>query len=80
VAFPFLADEKYLAFTKTEASGISLWVVDMSTYQAKKLTDPIVNQVFGNSVAWLPDNSILIKAVNPARGSMPKRQPHLPAL
>ena len=70
--FSLSRDEKYLAFTQTESNGISLWVVDMTTYQAKKLTDPIVNQVFGNSVAWLPDNSILIKAVNPARGSMPK--------
>lgn len=70
--FSLSADEKYLAFTNTEASGISLWVVDMSTYHAKKLTDPIVNQVFGNSVAWLPDNSIVIKAVNPNRGSVPK--------
>ena len=70
--FSLSADEKYLAFTHTESTGISLWVVDMANYQAKKLTDPIVNQVFGNSVAWLPDNSIVIKAINPARGSMPK--------
>ena len=65
-------DEKFLAFTQTESNGISLWVVDMTTYEAKKLTDPILNQVFGNSVAWLPDNSIIIKAVNPSRGAMPK--------
>ena len=65
-------DEKFLAFTQTESNGISLWVVDMTTYEAKKLTDPILNQVFGNSVGWLPDNSIIIKAVNPSRGAMPK--------
>lgn len=70
--FSLSHDEKHLAFTNTESTGISLWVVDMATYEAKKLTDPIVNQVFGNSVAWLSDNSILIKAVNPTRGQMPK--------
>jgi dipeptidyl aminopeptidase/acylaminoacyl peptidase len=70
--FSLSLDEKYLAFTQTESNGISLWVVDMATYEAKKLTEPILNQVFGNSVAWLPDNTIVIKAVNPARGSMPK--------
>jgi dipeptidyl aminopeptidase/acylaminoacyl peptidase len=70
--FSLSLDEKYLAFTQTESNGISLWVVDMTTYQAKKLTYPILNQVFGNSVAWLPDNSIIIKAVNPSRGAMPK--------
>lgn len=70
--FSLSLDEKYLAFTQTESNGISLWVVDMATLEAKKLTEPILNQVFGNSVAWLPDNSIVIKAVNPSRGAMPK--------
>ncbi|WP_370539283.1 alpha/beta hydrolase family protein [Algoriphagus sp. AK58] len=70
--FSLSLDEKYLAFTQTESNGVSLWVVDMLSYEAKKITEPILNQVFGNSVAWLPDNSIVIKAVNPARGAMPK--------
>ncbi|GAA0877562.1 S9 family peptidase [Algoriphagus jejuensis] len=71
-SFSFSQDEKFLAFTQTEATGISLWVVDLSTFEAKKLTEPIVNQVFGNAVAWLPDNTLLIKAVNPSRGEIPK--------
>ncbi|MEY3952677.1 MAG: hypothetical protein RL320_1479, partial [Pseudomonadota bacterium] len=67
----FSMDERYLAFTQTEAKGISLWVVDLSTYTAKAVTGPILNQVLGNSMAWLADNSLLIKAVNPARGKVP---------
>ena len=70
--FSFSRDEKFLAFTQTEATGISLWVIDLSNYQAKRLTSPIVNQVFGNSFTWMPDNTLLIKAVNPSRGGMPK--------
>ena len=69
--FTFSMDERYLAFTQTEAKGISLWVVDLSTYSAKAVTGPILNQVLGNSMAWLADNSLLIKAVNPARGKVP---------
>jgi len=69
--FTFSMDERYLAFTQTEAKGISLWVVDLSTYTAKAVTGPILNQVLGNSLAWLADNSLLIKAVNPARGKVP---------
>jgi dipeptidyl aminopeptidase/acylaminoacyl peptidase len=69
--FTFSLDERYLAFTHTEAKGISLWVVDLSTHTAKALTGPILNQVLGNSMAWLADNSLLIKAVNPARGKVP---------
>lgn len=69
--FTFSIDERYLAFTQTEAKGISLWVVDLSTYTAKAVTGPILNQILGNSMAWLADNSLLIKAVNPARGKVP---------
>jgi dipeptidyl aminopeptidase/acylaminoacyl peptidase len=69
--FTLSMDERYLAFTQTEAKGISLWVVDLSTYTAKAVTGPILNQVLGNSMAWLADNSLLIKAVNPARGKVP---------
>lgn len=65
-------DEKYLAFTNTEVNGISLWVVDMSNFEAKKLTDAILNDVYGNVMTWTPDNQILVKAVNPSRGSIPK--------
>nr|WP_111668737.1 prolyl oligopeptidase family serine peptidase [Algoriphagus litoralis] len=70
--FSLSRDEKFLAFTQTESTGSSLWVVDMETLEAKKITEPILNQVFGNAVSWMPDNSILIKAVNPKRGQMPK--------
>lgn len=68
----FSPNEAYLSFTQAEDEGISLWIVDLKTYEAKKLTEPILNQVQGNSVAWLSDTSLLIKAINPARGAMPK--------
>jgi dipeptidyl aminopeptidase/acylaminoacyl peptidase len=70
--FSFSHDEKYLAFANTEATGISLWVADLTSFEAKKLSEPVLNQVLGNSITWLSDNSLLIKAVNPSRGEMPK--------
>jgi dipeptidyl aminopeptidase/acylaminoacyl peptidase len=65
-------DEKFAAVTNTTNSGISLWVVDMTTLEAKKLTDEIVNATYGSSISWTPDNKILLKATNPNRGQMPK--------
>jgi dipeptidyl aminopeptidase/acylaminoacyl peptidase len=65
-------DEKQLAFTNTSANGISLWIVDLNTAQAKKLTDDIVNDVYGNPINWTADNKILLKAVKPNRPQMPK--------
>ncbi len=71
--FSLSKNEKYLAFTQTEATGISLWVVDLTTFEARKLTEPILNEIFGNAMAWTPDNQILIKAINPSRGAVPNK-------
>lgn len=76
--FALSKDEKYMAFTNTEDTGISLWVVDMETFEAKKLTAAILNDVMGNVMTWTPENQILIKANNPDRGSMPE-EPAAPA-
>jgi dipeptidyl aminopeptidase/acylaminoacyl peptidase len=76
--FSLSKDEKFLAFTQTEANGISLWVVDLNTFEARKLTDPILNEISGNAMAWTSTNEILIKAVNPTRGGIPQK-PAAPA-
>jgi dipeptidyl aminopeptidase/acylaminoacyl peptidase len=76
--FTLSKDEKFLAFTQTEANGISLWAVDMTSFEAKKLTDPILNEVYGDAMAWTPENEILIKAINPNRGNIPQK-PSAPA-
>ncbi|MHA7130549.1 S9 family peptidase [Algoriphagus namhaensis] len=71
--FSLSADEKYLAFTHTEKDGISLWVVNLDTFEAKKLTDPILNGVLGTDLIWLADGSIVFRAVNPSRGDYPQK-------
>ena len=76
--FVLSKDEKFLAFTQTEANGISLWVVDMTSFEAKKLTDAILNEVSGDAMAWTVENEILIKAINPNRGNIPQK-PSAPA-
>lgn len=63
-------DEKYIAFTHRSADDISLWVAEVATMEARRLTGG-VNQVYGRSVSWLPDNQLLVKGINPERGSMP---------
>jgi dipeptidyl aminopeptidase/acylaminoacyl peptidase len=65
-------DEKYLAFTNTSDDGITLWVADLSTMEARQLSEEKINLVSGRAVIWLPNNDILVKAVNPERGEAPK--------
>jgi dipeptidyl aminopeptidase/acylaminoacyl peptidase len=64
-------DDKYLAFTNTSDSGMSLWLADLATAEARKLTEENLNGVYGNPISWTPDNKLLIKAVNPNRGEKP---------
>lgn len=75
----------YLSFTHTETTigeessennGLSLWVLDLETGEARSLTGPILNATAGNPVRWLPDNSLICK-VRTAEGPPPV-EPLLP--
>ncbi|MBW3467519.1 alpha/beta hydrolase family protein [Arthrospiribacter ruber] len=70
--FSLSKDEKYLALTNTSNTGISLWIVDMESLEAKKITDEIVNGVYGTDISWTADHSIIFKGINPQRGNMPE--------
>jgi dipeptidyl aminopeptidase/acylaminoacyl peptidase len=73
-------DEKSIAFTNTRSNGIELWIADVSTRQAKRLTEAVVNDAYnGRPFEWLSDNkTLLVKFIDEKRGDMPK-QTHVPA-
>jgi dipeptidyl aminopeptidase/acylaminoacyl peptidase len=71
-SFSLSKDENYVAMTHTSNTGISLWVVDLKSAEAKKLTDEIVNGVYGSDISWTADNQIIFKGINPERGVMPE--------
>src|SRR5690554_2443566 len=54
----FSEDEKYLAFSHTTPTGISLWIAEIETLEARQITEEVVNQAYGQSIAWLPDNQL----------------------
>lgn len=67
-------DGSKVAFTNTVAKGIELWYADINSAQAIKLTEPLLNDVMGNSFAWLTDNkTILFTAIPDTRGELPKK-------
>lgn len=60
----FSPNEKKIAFTNTTTNGVELWVLDIETAQAKKLTSDNLNANLGNPVSWFRDgNSLLIKKI-----------------
>jgi dipeptidyl aminopeptidase/acylaminoacyl peptidase len=65
-------DQRYLAFThvayaeKGGAAEVELWLVDVGTRVARKLTKQPMSYVAGSGFGWLPDSSGLLVNLKPA--------------
>lgn len=67
-------DESKIAFTHTTENGIELWVADIASRTAKKLTGAIVNNAYVSAFDWMPDNEhLLVSTVKDNRGGEPKK-------
>ncbi len=72
-------DGKAIAFTRTTADAVELWVADPRTGAARRLTDAPLNAVAGDPCVWTPDSAALIcRFVVDGRGAPPSA-PHVPA-
>ncbi|UDF04880.1 prolyl oligopeptidase family serine peptidase [Asticcacaulis sp. AND118] len=71
VKLAFLADAP-----RNSGGGLELWVADVKTATAKKLTSGIVNAAFSPSFDWLSDGQgILVPAIPARRGAPPVADP-----
>ena len=60
----FSPDEKKLTFTNTTSKGVELWLVDLETAAAKKITVDILNANLGTPYLWYNDSqSLLIRTL-----------------
>lgn len=64
-------NEKKIAFTNTTNSGVELWVIDVATASAKKITSDNLNANLGSPFNWMKDNETLLIKV------LPKNRPAL---
>ena len=72
-------DEKKLAFTNTTTSGVELWVLDITTAQAKRLTGANLNANAGSPYTWLNDNeNLLVKILPSDRPKLIDKEKELP--
>lgn len=70
------ADETLLAFTHSGVNGVELWIADMTTFQARRLVQPLLNDAYGNTLSWAPDGKrLLVSFIPDGRGPMPKENP-----
>ena len=64
-------DETKVAFTNTTQTGVELWVVDLATRKATRLTDPILNANLGNPYTWFRDGkSFLVRMLPKDRAAL----------
>lgn len=60
--FSWSPDESKIAMTHTTGTGVELWVLDISTASAKKLTDATLNANMRDVINWFKDGSaVLVK-------------------
>jgi len=63
--FSWSPDQTKVAFTNTVKNGVELWLLDIESKFAKKLTDANLNANTGRPFVWFKDNnSLLIKTIS----------------
>ncbi|MDD3005341.1 prolyl oligopeptidase family serine peptidase [Flavobacterium sp.] len=73
-------NEKKISFSNTTATGVELWVLDVASAQAKKLTAATVNSNMGNPFSWFKDNEhILVRMLPKNRPALIDMKKDLPA-
>lgn len=71
-------DNRQIAFTNTTDAGIELWVADVASGEARRVTDAKLNGVAGGC-SWLPDSRrMLCPWIAEGRGAAPP-EPTVPA-
>ncbi len=55
-----------VAFLMDQPTGLELWVADVASGAARRLTGPTVNAATGGGFDWMPDSSALLVRVVPA--------------
>jgi dipeptidyl aminopeptidase/acylaminoacyl peptidase len=75
----FSPDEKKLAFTNTTSKGVELWIVDLETATAKKITADNLNANLGSPYIWYKDSqNLLIKTLPQSRPTLIDSSKDLP--
>jgi dipeptidyl aminopeptidase/acylaminoacyl peptidase len=62
-------DDSKVAFTHISAKGVELWVIDVATAAAKKLTEANMNCTLGNPFVWYSDSRRLLVKLLPSTSS-----------
>lgn len=62
----FSPDSRKITFLQNNADKIELWIIDVATLTASKVTERKISNVVGAAYGWLPDSQHLIISTVPA--------------
>ncbi|PKQ60757.1 S9 family peptidase [Labilibaculum filiforme] len=69
--FKWSPDQKKIAFTHTNLTGVEVWVLDLKKASTRKLTDANVNANMDDVINWFEDSeSILVKMISEDRKAL----------
>ncbi|AYO57753.1 S9 family peptidase [Chryseobacterium sp. 6424] len=67
----FSPDEKMMAFTNTTSKGVELWLLDLATATARKISNDNLNANLGSPYVWMRDSQqLLVKRIPAGRGNL----------
>ncbi len=73
-------DDSKISFTNTISSGVELWIIDVQSSSAKKLTEAKLNANLGMPYTWMKDSkSLLVKFLPVNRKPLINTSKELPA-
>ncbi len=66
-------DQRSVAFTHVAgASGVELWLIDVASLAARRISPSPLNTVYGRGFSWMPDSkSLLVRLRPPGQGAAP---------
>ena len=64
--FNWSPDESKMAFTNTIENGVQVYILDLQTATAKRVTEAFVNANMGNPISWFKDGKSLLVNMLPA--------------
>ncbi len=77
--FSWSPDQQRMAFTNTVTNGVELWVLDLSSATARRLTGAILNGNMGTPYTWIPNNrELLIKTLPADRQPLINKSTNIP--
>ncbi len=72
-------DEKKMAFTNTTATAVELWVLDITSATASRVSDKPINANLGRPFSWYKDNqSLLVRVIPENRPALIDSKKELP--